>query len=645
MNKKTNQVCPQCLYQNSIETSKCSLCDWPLKQEQLDQTLVPELKESKFYSGLTIAPDFDSADKPDPNLTLEPKAIDKASSGSKLSPSEALIFNLAGDLSHFEVNEIIGKGGIGTVYHAKDRTLQRDVAIKLLRPLVASSQHNTAVLLDEARMASKLNHPNIVTIFDVARSKDSNYIVMEWVDGQPLDELIPSEGLALKIAMEYACQIAAGLTAAHQKHIIHKDIKPQNIMLSSENTIIILDFGIAGYVNHHSDLNDEISESGQIISGTPNYMSPEQAQGLNLDQRTDIFSFGIVLYQMLCGKRPFTGTHLSALKDAIFTGDYIPIQQHLQDLPSNIVLLIDKMLVSQKDQRWQSSAELADEIDDIYKQLTYKKNWWQERHWLSKMAITLPFILAIGWSSTEVLFPAITQQLIERQLQEATKIAILPFDNISGDPLIQLFGDGLAVNLSSDLAAIATHQGNTWIVPSTEISRMKDQSLQKVADKYGVNLILTGSIQHMGSTRLLVLNLLNGKDGQQLKTAEVSIDAEQLFLGHSIIRKKALALLNWSIPVDLTSKFEVQRPQLDGAYKRYIQGKGYLYREDQQGNLDKAMTSFKQAIEIDPSYQLAFVGLAETQLRQYNLTKSRHWLLLMEQNVIKPKISIKTISC
>jgi len=630
MVKKSNLSCPQCHHQNSLDAIKCSLCDWSLMQKQLDETQISEEAVFENDPNRTILPDFDSSNDLESDLTQAPKPQNTYSTSPNLSIAEKKTFHFAGDLAHFEIHEILGQGGMGAVYHAKDRTLHRDVAIKMLRPLVASSQINTEALLDEARMASKLNHPNIVTIYDVARTKDSNYIVMEWVDGQPLDEIIPNEGLELEKALEYACQIADGLTNAHQKYIIHKDIKPHNIMLSSENTIKILDFGIAGYINRQNDETDDSSEPAQTSSGTPSYMSPEQAQGLNLDQRSDIFSFGIVLYQMLCGKRPFLGNNRSELKQAICTGDCIPIQQHLPELPTNIVQLVDKMLATQKDQRWQSSTELAEALHAIYNELTYKKNWWQRRHWINKVAIILPFVLAIGWSSKEILFPASTQQLIERQLQEATKIAILPFDNISGDPLLQLFSDGLAVNLGSDLSAIASHQGNTWIVPSTEISRMKDQSPKKVADKYGVNLILTGSIQHMGSTRLLVLNLLNAKDGQQLKTAEVSIDAEQLFQGHKLIRKKALGLLGWSIPDDLITKFNAQRPQLDGAYKEYVQGMGYLYRFDQAGNFSNAQYAFKEAIQMDPSYQLAYIGLSESQLLSFRKTQNVKWLDKME---------------
>ncbi len=461
MANKTNLTCPQCLHHNTADALQCSLCDWPLTQHQGDETVLPNPDSSMEVIDQTIAPDVCSTDQADSDLTIAPTVL----VGRKKSAVETHTFNLAGDLAQFEIQEIIGQGGMGAVYHAKDRVLQRDVAIKMLRPVAASSRINTEALLDEARMASKLNHPNIVTIYDVARAENSNYIVMEWVDGQPLDELIPDDGLPLEKALEYACQIADGLNAAHQKYMIHRDIKPQNIMLSSQGSIKILDFGIAGLVNHQPDENDDTTKVLLTTPGvgTPSYMSPEQAKGLNLDQRSDIFSFGIVLYQMLSGQRPFVGKNMEAVKQSICSGDYIPIQEHLPELSIQVVKLVDKMLNVQKDERWQSSAELAEELHDINSELTHSKNWWQRRHWVSKVVMLLPFVLALGWTAKEIMFPASTQQLIERQLAEATKIAILPFENISGDPLIQLFGDGLAVNLGSDLAAIAQEQGNTWI--------------------------------------------------------------------------------------------------------------------------------------------------------------------------------------
>ncbi|MEZ5473181.1 MAG: protein kinase [Marinicella sp.] len=620
-------LCPQCHHQNPVLAQSCELCEWKLHGEN-EQTQI--INSVELVDGKTIDPNHPVNNTVDPLATVDPSILD----AQKKQGLDNKTFNLAGDLAHFEVLKILGQGGMGMVYHAKDRTLHRDVALKMLRPITGSNQLSTEVLLDEARLASQLNHPNIVTIYDVARTDNSNYIVMEWVDGQPLDQLIPNDGLPLATAILYASQIAHGLSSAHQKYIIHRDIKPQNIMLSDQNILKILDFGIAGLVEHLSDdkTNNKINQTTPA-AGTPSYMSPEQAQGLNLDPRSDIFSLGIVLYQMIIGVRPFTGKDAASVKLAICAGNYVPIEQLKPDVPPSVVQTINKMLATAKNERWQSTSDLAKALDDIYAELTYQKNWWQKRHWLSKAMILLPFIVALGWTAKDILFPASTQQLIEQQLAEATKVAILPFENISGDPTLQLFGDGLAVNLSTDLTSVASELGDTWIVPATEISRMKEVTPKAVADKYGVELILTGSMQHMGSTRLVVLNLLDAQSGQQLKTTEVSIRADDLFNGHALIREKVMELLDWPMTQSQKDQFNAQRPQLDGAYKYYVEGRGYLYRYDHEGNLDDAIQSFNNAIEIDPNFENAHVGLAEAYLNQYTKTKEGDWLAKMIDSI------------
>ncbi len=636
MVNQTTITCPQCLNENPANSSKCELCDWPLSDDPGEATIMPKLAPDPDQ---TIAPEM-MAGSLDRNETdpLQTVAPDQQFTDSH-SIAEKHAFHLAGDLAHFEVLEIIGQGGMGAVYHAMDKTLQRDVALKLLRPLAFVSDASTDALLDEARMASKLNHPNIVTIYDVARADDSHYIVMEWVDGQPLAELIPESGMSLEQALGYACQIADGLVAAHKKYMIHRDIKPQNIMLTANGTIKILDFGIAGLVNPLDEGNeDHAQERPTSVVGTPSYMSPEQAQGFNLDQRSDIFSFGILLYEMLSGQRPFNGSGSAAITKAVCEGQYQPIQEVVADLPPQVVTLLDKMLAKQKDERWQSSAELADELHGIHHDLTHKKNWWQRQHWLTKAAVLIPFVLALGWSVKEILFPASTQELIEQQLAEATTVAILPFDNISGDPLLQMFGDGLAVNLSTDLTTVASEIGDTWIVPATEIARMKEVTPKTVADKYGVELILTGSMQHMGSTRLMVLNLLDAQSGQQLRTTELSINADDLFGGHALIREQAMELLEWPMSETLMTTFNAERPQLDGAYKQYVEGRGYLYRYDQEGNLEEAINAFKSALDLDESYENAQVGLAEAYLNQFTKTKDKDWLDKMVESIENLKI-------
>ncbi|MFK8011299.1 MAG: protein kinase [Marinicellaceae bacterium] len=599
MGNNVNLICPQCSHINPSSSSNCQTCNWQLINEQIDQTKYVSFE--KFEAEFTI-----NAQQVKQNKSSEFEQV-----------------KLINHLNDFDIHQVLGKGGMGTVYQASDKTLQRDVAIKILSNDILESKYSD-ILLDEARMASKLNHTNIVTIYDVARSENNNYIVMEWVKGKPLSELIPDRGLPFITALYYAQQIAYGLSFAHEKYIVHRDIKPQNIMINNQDQIKILDFGIANLFNPKENRSKSREPNKNL--GTPQYMSPEQIQGIIPDHRSDIFSFGIVFYQMLCGENPFKGKDITTLYDSICSGNYIPIQQILPELPVRISKLVDKLLSPQRNERWQNTEELSQEIHAIYKEHTDKKNWWQSRHWLGKAAIILPFIFIISWSLQDILFPASTQQLLEKRLQEATKIAILPFDNISGDPEIQIFSDGLAVNLSSDLSAIASEKGNTWILPSSETRRIENLTPKSVSDKYGVNLILTGSIQHMGSTRLLVLNLLNASNGQPLKTTEININAEQLFQAHSLVREEALSLLNWSITENSLAKFNALRPQLDGAYKEYVKGRGYLYRYDQNNNLDKSMAAFKKAVKLDPSYQNAYIGMAEVIVLFFNRSMESHWL-------------------
>ncbi len=604
-------ICPQCKHLNPPSSHECLNCNWKLKCEPIEDT-----KQVNHRPG-----------QPTTHSTTS-----SINSETQLGIDDLDDINLLNELDSFEIHQIIGKGGMGNVYHASDKVLHRDVAIKVLRSNV--QENLTAdTLLAEARIASQLNHPNIVTIYDVARSKNKNYIVMERVKGKSLDELMPINGFSLLNSLNYALQIAKGLSFAHEQLIIHRDIKPQNIMLNSEGQIKILDFGVSGLINPNEP--DLKPRSTKHVIGTPKYMSPEQIKKLNLDHRSDVFSFGAVFYEMLCGQSPFPQNSIDTLYDAILTGNYVPIHKKKPDLPLRVVTVVEKMLAKNRQDRWQSTKELAVELIDIYKELTYQQNWWKRSHWMTKAVITVTFLFALGWNLKDIAFPLSTQQLIDRQLEEATKIAIMPFENISGDPQIQLFSDGLSVNLGSDLSSIASAYGDLWVIPSTEIRRFDSPTPQIISDKFGVNLILTGSIQHMGSTRLVVLNLINSQNGQQLKTVEMSINAAELFQGYEMIREKTLSLLNWSVPDTLTAQFNAQRPQLDGAYKAYISGQGHLYRYDQTGNLEKSLNAFTQAIELDPNYESAYVGLIETFLLHFDKSKNIQWLHAASKEIEK----------
>ncbi|MGB2741911.1 MAG: protein kinase [Cognaticolwellia sp.] len=576
-------------------------------------------------------------------------------------------------MAHFKIIDILGKGGMGAVYKAKDLALERFVAIKMLR----INDAKKPLILAEAKTISQLNHPNIVTVYDIAREGDTNFIVMEWVNGRPLDRVIPPQGLALNVVIDYAKQMVAALACAHQQHIIHRDIKPQNIMVDVHGRIKILDFGIAALIDpdkpqatplvEHVPLRDQTASTGQEsltgdnaekikhhtlpsrIEGSPQYMAPEQVLGQVSDARSDLFSLGIVLYEMLTGVKPFLGLNLAQIRQAISLGEYTPLaeveaerkaeakaevkadskaEQKLK-WPTELIAVVEKLLQTEPSARYQSAEELAQDIDAIDKAINHKKNWWQQQHWLVQFLLITPVIATLAWSVRGVLFPPSTQELIARQLVESKKIAFLPFDNISGDPVLQIFSDGIASMLSSDLTEVGYQQGDgsTWVLPASEVRQLDDPSVSGIYNKYGVDTIVTGSIQHMGSTRSLHLSLINGVDGRQLKSIQLTIDAKDLFAAQGEIRQQVMNLLGWKIPLELSSRFAAQKPAFDGAYKYYLAGHGYLYRFDQGDNITKALAAFNKAINIDPNYGDAYVGLAETQLRHFIETKDVSLLL------------------
>ena len=539
-------------------------------------------------------------------------------------------------MSHFKIIDILGKGGIGAVYKAQDLELERFVAIKM----IPQQQNEQRILLEEAKTISKLNHPNIVTIYDIAREADADFIVMEWINGKPLGNMIPPQGLPLDQVIDYAHQMVDAISCAHKQHIIHRDLKPQNIMIDGDNRVKILDFGISSLVQSAADKNIN-PQHRHTLSGTPHYMSPEQINGLTTDQRSDLFALGIVLYEMLTGAKPFLGINVEQIATAINQGDYAPLSEQLPSLDKDMITLVDKLMQSDPNARYQHAQALKKDLNVLSQKRHQQNHWWHRQHWLSKTLLILPIVVLIGWSMKEVLFPPTTQELIQRQLVDSKKIAFLPFDNISGDPVLQIFSDGVAAMLGNDLSEVGYHQGDgtIWVVPTNEINRLETPNVESIYNEYGVDLVVTGSVQHMGSTRSVILTLINGKDGRQLKSTQLTIDAQHLFAAQRDIRQEVVTMLEWRVPSSLTAQFSAQKPAFDGAYKHYLEGRGYLYRFDHSNNINKAINAFQQAISIDQTFADAYVGLAEAHL--VNFLKSKNIThISLASNTVETLINI-----
>ncbi|MBN1629142.1 MAG: serine/threonine-protein kinase, partial [Thermoleophilia bacterium] len=281
-------------------------------------------------------------------------------------------------IAHYEITSKIGEGGMGVVYKARDTHLDRYVAIKVLPPVKVADPDRQRRFVQEAKSASALNHPNIVTVYDVGQQEGVDFIVMEFIEGTPLDELIPPKGMRLSDALKHAAQVADALAAAHEAGIVHRDVKPGNVMVTEKGLVKVLDFGLAKLTAIASAGEDEATSTVKVpggssteegaILGTVSYMSPEQAQGQKLDARSDIFSFGCVLYQMVTGTQPFLGSTMMSTLAAVINKDPKPVHEFGKGVPSELERIIHHCLQKDRRQRWQSMADVRISLEYLHRE-------------------------------------------------------------------------------------------------------------------------------------------------------------------------------------------------------------------------------------------------------------------------------------
>jgi serine/threonine protein kinase len=348
--------------------------------------------------------------------------------------------NLAGghSLGHYRIISKIGAGGMGEVYLAEDTKLDRRVALKILPSEFAEDKDRMSRFVREAKSASALNHPNIITIHEIGESNDTHFIATEFIDGKTLNDYAKSNPLDFKSALEIAIQVVSALDEAHQAGIVHRDIKPDNIMIRANGLAKILDFGIAK-LSAPTETGEEAAtaiqsqtQAGMII-GTPNYMSPEQARGRDVDSQTDIFSFGVVFYEMLSGASPFKGETVSDIIAAVLTKEAKP----LANVPPELAAIVQKSLQKDKQKRYQTAKDLLDDLKEVKEELAIQSRLGRN---------SAP---NLEESKTQILK---AQTTAESEMQNS--IAVMPFTNMSADEENEYFCDGLAEELLNALSKI-----------------------------------------------------------------------------------------------------------------------------------------------------------------------------------------------
>ncbi|MBN1348323.1 protein kinase [candidate division KSB1 bacterium] len=412
-------------------------------------------------------------------------------------------------ISHYEILEKIGEGGMGVVYKARDTKLDRIVALKFLHSDLTGDPDAKARLIKEAQAAAKLDHPNICTVYEIDESDDLTFISMNYIEGKNLDDILARGALPIDEALDIAIQIAAGVQNAHEHGIIHRDIKSANIMVTDDGQVKIMDFGLVKFIG-----KKKITKSGTKL-GTVSYMSPEQACGEEVDHRTDIWSFGMVLYEMLTGHLPFRGELERTVMNAIINQHPEPFDKGDTDSPEYLKSIVAKCLVKDREQRYQSAGTILADLKAKNRAIVAKSRSTPLRAFIKKHKYMsgISILLLIALLSFGKIY-----WFADRSEAAIDAIAILPLANLTGDPEQDFFSDGMTDALINELGKI----GRFRVISRTSVMQYKKapKSIPEIADELNVKAVVEGAaIQTNDSVRVsvkLIEAILSAKFGARV---------------------------------------------------------------------------------------------------------------------------------
>jgi serine/threonine-protein kinase len=534
-------------------------------------------------------------------------------------------------IGRYQIRSLLGTGGMGQVFLAQDVQLDRPVALKMLPPDFTANPERLRRFRQEARATSALNHPNILTIYEVGENEGAHFIATEFIDGVTLRTHMARNSLKIAEALDIAIQMTSALDAAHRAGIVHRDIKPENAMLRQDGYVKILDFGLAKLAERSAASSDAVTLAETdpgVVMGTVGYMSPEQARGVEVDNRSDIFSMGVVLYEMLTGRSPFPGNSTSSVLVSILERDPPPLSRYLQNAPSELQRITTRSLAKNRDERYQT-------IRDLFVDLKALKQEWDFKLKLEtsteQRGDAQPDVgggsggggaTLIGgrpantvresegytaYPSTQPRFSQTARRM--SRLEPIDSLAILPLVNGSQDPNAEYLSDGITESIINSLSKLP----QLSVMARSTVFRYKGQEVDpiEVGNALGVRAVMLGRVLQLGDQLVIKTELVDVADGSQLWGAQYNRKPEDILAVQDEISGEIYENLRLRLTGEDYKKRLIKRyTDNTEAYQLYLKGRYHTSKATRDG-LEKGISYFHQAIETDPTYALAYSGLAE----------------------------------